>query len=243
MIEKQANSPTWIMGGGKGIGSKIAEILSYQNSPVLVSSRSGISGRSLKNKSQITDCIGDLEDYNAVSQHIKEFKENGNDIEVIYYCVHKPFTPCKLDEMTWGSLEEQFVGCLKPFYNLIYAISEGKLNKLKSVLVLTSNTINIGTDMFAHRNIAKGALESYIDVISKTDTFKEISFNGVALGYVDTPQFEEYIKHLKSIKSVNNSNFPEHVSSLSEIANYCISIGHGKLRGNSGKIFQLNESQ
>lgn len=222
------------MGGGQGIGAEISKSLSIQGTKVLVSSRSGISPDISMNYKNIISCKGDLENYDEMLRHAETFQEN---IEFIYYCVHRPFKPSIIEDLVWDSIEEQIIGTVKPFYNLITAIANGKLNKLKSVLCLSTNTIGKGEDMFAHRNISKGTLETYIKVVSNSNNFKHISFNGVALGYVDTPQLKEYLNNLKNC---NNRCAPNKIYSLSEVADFCISIGHEKWVNNTGKIFQID---
>jgi len=238
MTNTKGYSPTWILGGGGGIGFEIAKQLAEQNTKLLVSSRRGISNNMSLNLKEITSCIGDLEDYTEMLRHISKFKSQGYDIEFIYFCVHRPFIPLKVDTLKWSSIQEQITGCVKPFNNLIKAITEGKLNKLKSVLCLTTNTIQFGDDMFAHRNIAKGTLESYIKVISKTENFAGISFNGIALGYVDTPQLKDYLKKLAE-KNAPKVFIPDDIASISDVATCCITAGHRKWKNNRGKIFHF----
>ncbi len=192
---------SWVCGGGRGIGAAIAKLCQDKGHEVFISTRGKetteeeiLQREQKKIAPKLNILFGDLEDANVVKKHLIEITSSSKTINAIYVCTHRPFLPDTIDNLEWEQVEDQFIGCVKPVFNIIkeLCISKQDLSNL-SIITMSSCTVATGESHMISRNLGKAALEAMTKSLNTFLNQKGARINTLSIGWTDTPQLKTHL--------------------------------------------------
>ena len=202
-----------LIGGGGGIGRSLVERLRSRNTPVVVASRDQTHHHEL----DVDSVSCDARDFSAVEQVLVQATERHGGVTQLVCLAGsillKPAHMTNAEE--W---QETIATNLTTAFACVRAA--GKTMSSGGSVVLVS-TVAAGTGLSNHEAIAaaKGGIEGLVRSAAATYAGRNLRFNAVAPGLVDTPlatritKSERALEHSKKMHPLGSIGTPEDVSS------------------------------
>ena len=195
-----------LLGATGGIGSKIAKRAYQGGAKLILVARNKEKLQKLSNELDNSPYYSiDATNFEEINQVVKDVEQNFEKIDVLIHAIGsillKPLHILKIEEF-----QQTLNINLTSAFLAIKAVIRGMMRKKTgSIIVISSVAGSKGLRNHEAISAAKGGLESMIRSAAITYASKNIRFNGVALGLVDTPLAAD-AKLTTSEKSLELSN-------------------------------------
>lgn len=184
-----------ITGSARGIGAAIARCAGAQRARVVVNYRSregdahATADAVRKAGGEAIVSRADVRDRDQVEAMLREADRQFGGIDVLVNNAHSPFEPTQFEDLTWRAIDEQIVGSVRTCFHCIQAaLPYLRRGTNASILNISSITVRAPVRGFAHRNLAKAAVEGLTRSLALELGPLGIRVNALAVGWTRTDQ-------------------------------------------------------
>ena len=191
----RAGTRILITGSSRGIGAAIALRAADWGARVVVNFRA--DGQAAASTAELVRRRGgealtiraDVRDRSQVEAMLDEVDKRFGGLDVLVNNAHSPFKPTPFEALAWSAVEEQIVGSVRTcFHCTQVALPYFRKGTGASVLNISSITARLPVRGFAHRNLAKAAVEGLTRSLALELSPLGIRVNALAVGWTRTEQ-------------------------------------------------------
>ncbi|KKO11226.1 hypothetical protein LCGC14_0017020 [marine sediment metagenome] len=228
-----------ITGAGRGIGSAIAVRCAEQGARIAVNFlKDTVAAEGTLNRIRQVGGEGiliqaDVRDPNQAHRLVEATAGAFGGLDVLVNNAHTPFQRLGISELTWEQMQEQLHGTLRSSFNCVRsALAHLAVSDCSSILNISSVTVRLPERGYAHRNIAKAALEEYTQCLAVELCEMGIRVNALSVGWTETDQCadfsESYLEQKR--REIPQGRFAS-PSEIAEVAAFMISSASSYMTG------------
>jgi 3-oxoacyl-[acyl-carrier protein] reductase len=194
-----SNRVVVVTGSGRGIGAAIAIRLAQSGARVAVNyfkdkdSAFQVLSRIRSTEGDAILVQADVREPDQARRLIDEAVSAFGRLDALINNAHTLFERASILDLSWEQIQEQIDGSLRSsFYCSKYAIPYMKVGKCPAILNISSVTAQLPEMGFAHRNVAKAALEGFTRCLAVETAPLGIRVNALSVGWTETNQLGEF---------------------------------------------------
>ena len=228
-----------ITGSGRGLGSEIAVRCAEQGARIAVNFlRDTVAAEGTLNRIRQVGGEGilvqaDVRDPDQAHRLIEAATDAFSGLDVLINNAHTPFQWVGISELAWEQMQEQLDGTLHSSFNCTkFALPHLAVSDCPAILNISSITARLPERGYAHRNIAKAALEEFTQCLAVELCEMGIRVNALSVGWTETDQLadlpESYLEQKRQEIPLRRFASP---SEIAEVAAFMISSASSYITG------------
>jgi len=187
-----------ITGSSRGIGAAIALRAGVYGARVVINFRTNADAAATtadlvrRAGGEAIAIRADVRDASQVRAMLRHVEEQFGGLDVLVNNAYSPFEPTPFEALSWDAVETQITGSVRTCFHCIQAaLPNLRCGNAPSILNISSITVRQPVPGFAHRNLAKAAVEGLTRSLAIELSPLGIRVNALAVGWTRTEQLSD----------------------------------------------------